>query len=480
MFWLAAIAGAAYDKEHHVESARLYGNVDKYAYYFIDLLIGSPIPQRVSLIADTGSAVAAFPCAACKHCGHHLDPAFDYSKSSSASWMPCGRGCMKCNKNRCTYHQGYTEGSSISGFWFQDKLRLGDSIQHNPPAVGALGCHDNENKLFYTQKANGIMGMAPSRSGRPTVLEAVFKSSGVQKKLFTMCLSEWGGKLTVGGLNQSFHRNEGVPSSITYLPMQLSSYYAISLETFKVGSQKIGGSKTAFGRTIVDSGTTYTYLPPKIYSALRNAITQACNGGKCGSPSGRNCWRTDSLKGFPTIIVVISGTDTNWYPKSYLFRKGRGNTWCFGFEDNRMTETVLGATWMLHHDVIFDLEAKKLGVVDATCPEFRVEKRPAVPNAPLPEEAGLIEPAPTGGSAPRKDVDQRDIDLYRPDASPLGVAPYEPGSLRFSGLRFGLNEWLFPRVFAALGGVAVLAGVIALLPWSEKGSLEGSAKEELE
>ena len=43
-----------------------------------------------------------------------------------------------------------------------------------------------------------------------------------------------------------------------------------------------------------------------------------------------------------------------------------------------MTETVLGATWMLHHDVIFDLEAKKLGIVDATCPEFRVEKRPAV------------------------------------------------------------------------------------------------------
>ena len=76
--------------------------------------------------------------------------------------------------------------------------------------------------------------------------------------------------------------------------------------------------------------------------------------------------------------VVISGVDTNWYAKSYLFRKGRGNTWCFGFQDNRMTETVLGATWMLHHDVIFDLEAKKLGIVDATCPEFRVEKRPAV------------------------------------------------------------------------------------------------------
>ena len=60
------------------------------------------------------------------------------------------------------------------------------------------------------------------------------------------------------------------------------------------------------------------------------------------------------------------------------------------------------------------------------------------------------------------------------------MAPYEPGSLRFSGLRFGLDEWLFPRVFAALGGVAVLSGVIAVLPWSQKGSIEGTAAEELE
>merc|ERR1719161_2323905 len=297
--------------------------------------------------------------------------------------------------------------------------------------------------------------------------------------LFTMCLSEWGGKLTVGGMNKSFHMTDKGPSEITYLPMQLSSYYAISLETFRVAGQKIGGSKTAFGRTIVDSGTTYTYLPPKIYSSLRNAITTACNGNKCGSASGRNCWRTDSLAGFPTIGVVVSGVETNWFPKSYLFRKGHGNTWCFGFEDNRMTETVLGATWMLHHDVIFDLEAKRLGVVDATCPEFRVEKRPAVPSSPLPEEAGSVDSPATTGSAPRKDGVSRDGEMYR-DGAPFGVAPYEPGSLRFSGLRFGLDEWFFPRVFAALGAVAVLSGVIAVLPWSQKGSIEGTAAEELE
>ena len=37
----------------------------------------------------------------------------------------------------------------------------------------------------------------------------------------------------------------------------------------EVGNQKIGGSKTAFGRTIVDSGTTYCYVAKK---ARRNML----------------------------------------------------------------------------------------------------------------------------------------------------------------------------------------------------------------
>eukprot|EP00913_Durusdinium_trenchii_P014516 g13617.t1 len=66
--------GADYDPVKKVEHARLYGNVDHYAYYFVDLVVGTP-PQRVSVILDTGSGVAAYPCANCGHCGPHIDPA---------------------------------------------------------------------------------------------------------------------------------------------------------------------------------------------------------------------------------------------------------------------------------------------------------------------------------------------------------------------------------------------------------------------
>jgi len=49
----AGRCGALYDPYNHIESARLYGNINEYAYYFVDLLVGTP-PQRVSVILDTG------------------------------------------------------------------------------------------------------------------------------------------------------------------------------------------------------------------------------------------------------------------------------------------------------------------------------------------------------------------------------------------------------------------------------------------
>ena len=55
------------------------------------------------------------------------------------------------------------------------------------------------------------------------VLESIFKSTGVTKKLFTMCLADWGGKLTVGGINTTLHHTPSeAKTSITWMPMQLA------------------------------------------------------------------------------------------------------------------------------------------------------------------------------------------------------------------------------------------------------------------
>ncbi len=77
---------------------QVYGNIHKYAYYFIDLLIGHPFAQRTSVIIDTGSSLCGFPCTTCAHCGRHIDAAYDISKSPSAKWMKCNSKCIMFSK----------------------------------------------------------------------------------------------------------------------------------------------------------------------------------------------------------------------------------------------------------------------------------------------------------------------------------------------------------------------------------------------
>mmetsp|Transcript_27807 Transcript_27807/g.23807 ORF Transcript_27807/g.23807 Transcript_27807/m.23807 type:complete len:142 (-) Transcript_27807:85-510(-) len=62
-------------------TAKLFGHIDRYAYWFVDLLVGSP-QQRTSLIVDTGSTVPAFTCEIeDSHVGNHIDPHFNIKKS---------------------------------------------------------------------------------------------------------------------------------------------------------------------------------------------------------------------------------------------------------------------------------------------------------------------------------------------------------------------------------------------------------------
>lgn len=96
-----------------------------------------------------------------------------------------------------------------------------------------------------------------------------------------------------------------------------------------------------------------------------------------------DCWdlpagRRD-LHLFPSLWIGFEGDHkVVWEPHAYLFEVNGGSeglpaVWCLAFAPQGGADkfVVLGISWMLNQDVIFDTPRKRLGIsTEALCPEF--------------------------------------------------------------------------------------------------------------
>ena len=63
-----------------------------YGTHYATIYVGSPVPQRKTVIVDTGSHFTAFPCRGCENCGEssHTNRHFDPEASQTFRHVPCG------------------------------------------------------------------------------------------------------------------------------------------------------------------------------------------------------------------------------------------------------------------------------------------------------------------------------------------------------------------------------------------------------
>ena len=79
----------------HIQTAPLYGNSTDLQYFFVEVAVGSD-KQKQTLIVDTGSGIACFPCKNyCQQCGSHINDYFEVDKSTS-------KYLYNCQKDSCT------------------------------------------------------------------------------------------------------------------------------------------------------------------------------------------------------------------------------------------------------------------------------------------------------------------------------------------------------------------------------------------
>lgn len=306
---LEASSQDQYTREEIAEASQalqIAGLFQGYGTHYADMWCGSPIPQRQTVIVDTGSGVTAFPCNECSNCGvpdYHVDALYDETQSTSFTKLSCSdclRGDCDGSSNTCTFGMSYQEGSSWNAFeasdlcyvgGFHDRPTQEDTDTTNKKADAAdidpfhapafsfrmkFGCQTRITGLFITQLADGIMGMDIAQ---PALWYQMYNANKIQHKAFSLCFSRKtdaertgteSGAMSLGGTDERLHKTPLVYTSTT----EGSGFYVVHIR--KMYLREGGGGLSSFsgnsnlkviqldldedalnaGRVIVDSGTT--------------------------------------------------------------------------------------------------------------------------------------------------------------------------------------------------------------------------------
>lgn len=386
-----------------------------------------------ALIVDTGSTVTYVPCSTCEECGKHQDPKFQPESSSTYQPVKCNLDCNCDNeKEQCIYERQYAEMSSSSGVLGEDVISFGNQSALTPQRA-VFGCENVETGDLYSQHADGIMGLG---RGDLSVVDQLVEK-GVISDSFSLCyggMDIGGGAMVLGGISP--------PTDMVFAhsdPVR-SPYYNIELKEIHVaGKPLLLNPKVFDGKhgTVLDSGTTYAYLPETAFVAFKDAIRKELHSLKlidgpdpnfkdiCFSGAGSDV--SQLSKTFPTVdMLFTSGQKLSLSPENYLFRHSKEHgAYCLGvFQNGNDPSTLLGGVIVRNTLVMYDREHLKVGFWKTNCSE-------------LWERLHLSDAPPPVPSASTRDNSTAETP---PSSAPGGLPHYElPGDFQIGVIKFDMS-----------------------------------------
>ncbi|XXG56973.1 hypothetical protein AAC387_Pa03g4256 [Persea americana] len=365
---------------HRSDNARmrLYDDLLTNGYYTTRIFIGNP-PQEFALIVDSGSTVTYVPCSTCEQCGKHQDPRFQPDLSSTYQPVKCNVDCNCDSENvQCIYERQYAEMSSSSGVLGEDLISFGkESVLQPQRAV--FGCENVETGDLFSQHADGIMGLG---RGQLSIMDQLV-DKGVISDAFSLCyggMDVGGGAMVLGGISPP-------PDMVfSHSDSARSPYYNIELKEINVAGKPLQLKPSIFdGKhgTVLDSGTTYAYLPEAAFLAFKDAIVNNVHPLKsihgpdpnyndiCFSGAGSDV--SQLSKSFPEVEMVFNnGQKLSLAPENYLFRHAKVHgAYCLGiFQNGKDPTTLLGGIVVRNTLVTYDRENERIGFWKTNCSEL--------------------------------------------------------------------------------------------------------------
>ncbi len=264
-----------------------------------------------------------------------------------------------------------------------------------------FGCQDSETGLFRTQNVDGIMGLSAADETLPYQLH---KQGVTDTKAFSLCFRVGGGIVSFGGYNEEI-KHSALPSStgssgpsgssLSYVKLiKGHGWYTVRLLDISLAVRSKSSTSNADGAgstwqevksiggpmfkcnsgkgTIIDSGTTDTYLPSVLHSHFTTLFKQLSGGMTFKNEMMQFANEERMNQVLPTVIYRLAGmaegefVDIEVLPESYMEKVGQGKY----IPRIYLTESigaVLGANFMNNHLIVFDIDQAKVGFAKSKC-----------------------------------------------------------------------------------------------------------------
>ncbi|XP_042444065.1 probable aspartic protease At2g35615 [Zingiber officinale] len=252
--------------------------------FLMELSMGTPNPQHVWGILDTGSDLNWVNCVGCE-CLNKTATLFNHSASLSYNKLTCNSDECKsfsqghCDDDQmCVYHYSYADGSNIDGMFSSDTFRFysSDTKQFTSIPNMLFGC----NFRSFDTGDNNFGSTIGLGSSSPSLIHQL--APKYIDKYFSYCLDSWyyGGlasRLFLGRGNTTVTGNVTVTSLMTQ-----DTDYAVQLNAISIPGEfnidyHTRRSKLTAGNIIFDSGTSMTTLDTQVVDELVSKLTDYVN-----------------------------------------------------------------------------------------------------------------------------------------------------------------------------------------------------------
>ncbi|KAG7032480.1 Aspartic proteinase nepenthesin-2, partial [Cucurbita argyrosperma subsp. argyrosperma] len=371
--------------------------------YFVNLHLGTP-PQSLLLVADTGSDLVWVKCSPCRNCSHHPpSSAFFPRHSSSFSPFHCfDPHCRllphppshRCNHTHlhspCPFLYSYADSSLSSGFFSKDVTTFNTfSGTHTQTRLNDLsfGCGFRiSGPSFSGARFNGARGVMGLGRGPISFSSQLGRRFG---NTFSYCLMDYTlsppptSYLMIGGGLRSLPVTNA--SKISYTPLQINplspTFYYIVVKSITVNGVKLPINPKVWaideqgnGGTVVDSGTTLTYLAEAAYEEVLKAMRRRVKLPRalqlspgfdlCVNASGES-----RMRSLPRIRFRVGGGGVFAPPARNYFVETEEGVMCLAIRpvDSGNGFSVIGNLMQQGFLLEFDREKSRMGFSRRGC-----------------------------------------------------------------------------------------------------------------